>query len=788
LSDHPNPGLSVAEVTERVRSGQVNRTPHSELADYGRIVARNLFTLFNAMVAPAAVALWMLEEYRGAVAVSGMAVTNAVIALVQEIRAKWQLDRLALLVETHVRVRRDGQPQEIPASEVVRDDVVLLTAGDTIVADGPVIEARYLEVDEALLTGESDPVRRNPGDRLLSGSFCVTGEGAYRAEKVGAAAFANATSREARHYRFVASPLTRVINHIVEILTVTAVTLCGLYLVMWWLGRLGTTDELVKAVAATITSMVPQGLVLTATISFTLGAVQMSRRGAVVQRLNAVETMAAIDVVCTDKTGTLTTNALRLDRIRVLTPDLDEAAVRQRLQWFASATLDQQNKNVQALQAALGKAEVTLLDQLPFKSQNRYSAVCVRVGAEEHVMVLGAAEALRPYLNDTSWESAWKELLGTGLRLLFFADSAQRRPFGETLEAYRLRPLALIALSDELRPEAAAVLKALAEQGIAFKVVSGDNPDTVRATIGRLPLAEEKVYSGAELAGAPNAADIIRGGSVFGRVSPQQKVVIVETLQKQGRHVAMIGDGVNDILSIKRADLGIAMGAGSQASKTVAGLVLQTNNFDLLPETLEEGRTIVRNLRRAGKLFLVKNVYSFILILAWGFKLLGFFPYEPQQVTLLNWLVIGFPALLIAFSRERTRGPSRQDYLREVGWFAIRSGVIIGAGAVVMVRLATWLWPDNETVQQTLLLSVLILLGITVLLRALDDGEANLRSDRWFRLLALLSVPVYLLAMYFPPSAYFFQLARLTEWQWGLVLAVVLPTYGACLLSDRWKR
>jgi len=271
-------------------------------------------------------------------------------------------------------------------------------------------------------------------------------------------------------------------------------------------------------------------------------------------------------------------------------------------------------------------------------------------------------------------------------------------------------------------------------------------------------------------------------------VSPQQKVQIVETLQKQGRHVAMVGDGVNDVLPIKRADLGIAMGAGSQATKTVAGLVLQTNNFDLLPETLEEGRTIVRNLRRAGKLFLVKNVYSFILILAWGLKLLGFFPYEPQQVTLLNWLVIGFPALLIAFSRERSGGPARRDYLREVGWFALRSGLIIGAGALVMIRLATRLWPDDETVQQTLLLSVLILLGITVLLRALDDGEASLRTDRWFRLLALLSVPAYLLAMYVPPSAYFFELAPLTVAQWGMVLVVVLPTYGACLLSDQWNR
>src|SRR5262249_41023630 len=242
-----------------------------------------------------------------------------------------------------------------------------------------------------------------------------------------------------------------------------------------------------------------------------------------------------------------------------------------------------------------------------------------------------------------------------------------------------------------------------AAQGIAFKVISGDNPETVRATVGnlKLPLAREPVVSGDQLESASDRGELILTRSVFGRVAPQQKVTIVQTLQERGRHVAMIGDGVNDVLPIKKSDLGIAMGEGSQASKTVAGLVLENNNFALLPETLEEGRTIVRNLRRSGKLFLVKNVYSFILILAYSLGLLGLpFPYLPQQVTLLNWLVIGLPALIIAFSRERSTSSTRPRFLREVGWFALRTGVIFAAAALVVLVLAAHFWPDDPSLEE----------------------------------------------------------------------------------------
>jgi cation-transporting ATPase E len=787
----PIRGFSAADVAERVRLGQVNRPRRSYWADYRAIVARNLLTLFNAIVVPAAVALFLLGQNSEAFGVSGFAALTTVMGLVQEIRAKWLLDKLTILVETHARAIRDGADREVPAGDVVLGDLIRLSAGETIVADGEVIGSQFLEVDEALLTGESDPVRREVGSRLLSGSFCVAGTGIYRADRVGSAAFAQSTSAEARRYQYAASPLQASINRIIQALTVAALVLCAFYAILYFAGRSDLGDML-KRIAATITAMIPVGLVLMTTIAFTVGAAHMSGRGAVVQRLNAVESMASVDVICTDKTGTLTTNQLQLVRLRMLRKDVVETVVRQKLGAFSWASIDDNNKSIAALRDALGKGPaVELLDQVPFKSQNRYSAARIRGPAGEQVLALGACEALRGYLvpsPDADWEAAWKELLPSGLRILMFAESDRLAPFNGSLEGFPLRPLALAALSDQLRPEAGAVLEALAGQGIAFKILSGDNPDTVRATVAHLhlPLATEAVLSGEELARAADPTILILSRSVFGRVAPHQKVQIVRTLRESGRNVAMIGDGVNDVLPIKQANLGIAMGDGSSASKTVSGLVLQNNNFALLPETLEEGRTIVRNLRRAAKLFLVKNVYSFVLIVG-ALTVFGLpFPFLPQQVTLLNLLTIGIPAFLITLSRERSTSAARPGFIREVGWFAARTGLIIAAAGLAVLLISDRVLNETEETQRTLLLSTLILLGVTTLLRALTDGETKpLVGDARFRWLALGAVPVYVAAMYFPPTAYFFRLACLDLLHWGLAVAVALPAFFLCKVSDR---
>lgn len=788
-------GLSSAEVVERIRLGQVNRAPRRDWADYAAIASRHLFTLFNLMVVPAAIALFVLSEWQAGIAVSGMAIVNTAIGLFQEVRAKRHLDKLAILTEDKARVVRDAQLQEIGASEVVLGDTLQIQSGDTVVADGMVLTAQFLEVDEALLTGESDAVRRQEGDRLLSGSICVAGEGYYRAEKVGSEAFAQNISAAARRYSYSSSPMTRIINQIITILTFTAVGLCALYFALYILKTINNHD-LVLMIAATITSMVPQGLVLTATIAFTVGAVVMSRRGALVQRLNAVEAMAAVDVICTDKTGTLTTNRLKLTDFKKLADDLSEDESRRRVSLFACASVDVRNRNIQAIQAGLcplGQASnLSLLDQIPFKSQNRFSAVKVRDGQTERVIVMGAVEVLAG--SDDGLNGAAKEFQQRGLRVLMFSEVAEGHPtnvfFAEGKVPMPLKPLALVALEDELRPEAGEVLKALSAQGIAFKVISGDNPETVRATVAplNLSISKEEIVTGKQLAEASDKAKLILDHSVFGRVEPLQKVEIVEALQKNGHHVAMIGDGVNDVLPIKKSDLGVAMGEGSQAAKTVSSLVLESNNFAMLPETIEEGRTIVRNLRRAGKLFLVKNVYSLILILTYATGLFGLpFPYRPQQVTLLNWLVIGIPAFIMALTRERSHSATRPNFLREVGGFALRTGIIFGIAGIVLMTMGRHVWEADAKTLRTMLLSLLILLGISALLRVLNDGEdRKLAGDSRVRWLALGAIPVYLIAMYWPMSARFFELHALEWMQWLQVVVVAAVAYGLTLACDRW--
>jgi cation-transporting ATPase E len=558
-------------------------------------------------------------------------------------------------------------------------------------------------------------------------------------------------------------------------------------------GDLESRREFVRMVAATITSMVPQGIVLTATMAFTLGALVMSRRGAIVQRLSAVETMAAIDVVCTDKTGTLTTNHLRLEKIVCLSRQCTDDEARRWLSLFAAASLDQKNRNIQALLESLGAKTAEAIDQIPFKSQNRYSAVRLRDQGTTRLLVLGAVESLRDRLGDevAQLDKIVPDLQHQGLRLLVLAEGPADLALAEAtaLPDVKLQAVCLVCLGDELRPEAGEVLEKLSAQGIDFKVISGDNPETVQGTVRHvnLPWARDPVVSGDQLRDADNRDELIVERSVFGRVTPEQKVEIVESLKRRKKHVAMIGDGVNDVLPIKRADLGIAMGEGTSASKTVAGLVLENNQFALLPETLEEGRTIVRNLRRSAKLFLVKNVYSFILILVYYSGWLGLpFPYIPQQVTLLNWSVIGIPALVIALSRERSAQATKPRFLREVGSFALRTGVVFGVAGIAILLLAQALRPEDEEWQRTMLLSLLILLGITALLRALTDAEPqSLRGDRRFRLLGALAIPVYLTAMYWPLAADFFRLTPLGITDWALVVLTALAAYGTCLVSDR---
>jgi cation-transporting ATPase E len=754
----PIRGLTPAEAAARAARGEVNRPPRSAPAEYAALVARNFFTLFNALVVPAAVALFLLKDYRSAWAVSAMALFNTLIALVQEIRAKVHLDRLALLAETTVRVVRNGSEVRVPAGEVVRGDVVRLTAGEPVVADGPVLDSNYLEVDEALLTGESDPVRRAVGEVILSGSFAVAGDGAYRAERVGGEAFATRTATASRRYRYAPGPVQRTLDTLIRILTAIAILLCGIYLLLHLFSSLPTT-ELVQMVAATVTSLVPQGLVLMTTVALTLGAVRLARKGAVAQRLAAVEAMASVDVVCTDKTGTLTTNNLAVEDMEIVGADAD--TVRAKLRVFAAATRDDSNRTAQALRAYLGRpdSDFILLEFTPFKSQTRSSAVRVRTVAGDQLFFLGSLDALRVRSEPAppEWDRRADEWRAAGLRLLAFAEGQPAGPVDGPLQL-----CALIALRDELRPDAAEVLRSLSVEGVRFLVLSGDDPVTVRATVAHLnlPLADSPVRVGADFETAADPAGMLEQSSVFGRVTPAQKVGIVSTLQAKGHRVAMIGDGVNDILAVKAADLGVAMGAGSAATKRVAALVLENNRFDLLPAALAEGRLVVDNIRRAAKLFLLKNVYTIVVVVLLVGLLRDGFPYLPQQVTLLNALTIGGPALFLVSSKDTPHEVVRSAFLPEVARFVFGMGLPVGLAGV-----ALWHSGDNLEEKRTLLLTFLIPTGLAC-------AALVTAGDRRILAWAVVAIGVYVAVMYVPPVSYFFVLTPLPLGQWIAAVAV----------------
>jgi cation-transporting ATPase E len=790
---NPIAGLSDAEAADRLRRGLGNRPPRQDLLDYVRIFARNLFTGFNAMVAPAAAILFTLGDYRAAVAVSGMAVVNSSLSIVQEIRAKILLARLSLIAESVVRVRRDNRLVELRSGDVVQGDCVEIRSGDVVVADGPLLESHALQIDESLLTGESDAVSRQVGEQVLSGSVCIAGEGAYRAERVGAESYAQKTSENARRYSPGASPLTRSINRIVQILSYTAILLCVVHAAAWrWFDL--PEDDAVRRVAATITTMVPQGLVLSATISFLVGAMALSRRGALVQRLEAIETMAAVDVICTDKTGTLTTNRLRVELLQPL--GVSDELFRLALRHYASASIDRDNRNIAALRGALGEIATDAIDQIGFQSRLRLSAARLTIDGRRKLLVLGAVEALRDRCGDLGgdFDNLAQASQRHGLRLLLFAEGDADVSLADVRELpeMALVPLGLIGLRDELRGDAETVLRLLDEQSIAIKIVSGDNAETVQGTVRSLdlPHLHGDVVSGIALNDVERRSALIERCSIFGRIAPDQKVIIVETLKAHGHRVAMIGDGVNDVLAIKSANLGIAMGSGSSASKAVSGLVLAGDRFEVLPETLDEGRAIVRNVRRGAKLFLVKNVYAFLLILACYAGLGLPFPLAPQQVTLLNWTVIGVPALAMAMSRQRALTAEKRPFLFETLGFAVRTGLVIGLAGIVLLLHGERVAPGELSVARTMLLSFLILMGLHTLFRALGDNEPNATAVDWaYRLIGLLALPVYAIALYVPPAQRFFELTPPTGSQWVIVAGYSALAAGTLWLVDRaWSR
>jgi cation-transporting ATPase E len=708
-------GLSSAEAARRLAQRGPAEPPAGALT-YRSIVRRNVFTLFNFVLAACAVALIATGQLADLL-FAAVLVINSAIGIIQEIRAKRALDRLALLAAPRARVVRDDAEQTVGIDDVVVGDAIVLRPGDQVVADGRLLEARGLQVDEAILTGESDPDARRAGEELQSGSFCVAGSGIYEAERVGADAYANELTGLAREDTRELSPLQLSINRLLRLMVALMIPISALLLYALHVHAVPTQEAVSTAVAG-IVSLVPEGLVLLASLVFAVAAARVGRRGALVQRLPAVEALAGLDVVCLDKTGTLTDGTLAVEEIVPLS-GVGEADARTLLGAFA-ASLGARNPTADALDAQIGGTARTVTLEVPFSSRWKWSGLAFGDGTE---LVLGAPEVLVRSESDPALAHEVGVRQDRRLRVLLFGRTqglAEPEGDGEP-RLPRIAPLALIALSERMRPDAAATVAYLRRSGVEVKIISGDGPATVAAVARAAGIETDgRVTTGDELPQDPSALrQSALHNTVFARVQPEHKRQLVAALRRGGRRVGMVGDGVNDVPALKECDVAVALGSGSQLAKGVADVVLVSESFEAIPFAIEEGRKILRNVQRVAKLFVTKSVFAAVLILTVGVGG-GSYPFLPRQLSLAAAITVGIPAFLLALAPAAQAPP--KAFMRDVAEFAVPAGVVLGFAVLLGHGLVHTSIGRSARQSETTSLTILTFVGLYLVL-VLESGS-----------------------------------------------------------------
>ena len=757
-------GLSAAQVRERVREGLTNayREPSSRSA--AAILRTNLLTVFNAILGIALVVVLLVGHWVDAL-FGFVLVLNTATGTIAEVRAKRALDRLSVLQAPVAHVRREGRDEDVDVADIVLDDVVRLRSGEQVPADGELLTADGLEIDESILTGESDAVRPAPGDRVLSGTTVTAGEGLMRATAVGERAYAHRLAREARRFSKVGSELQegtdRVLRWISWVIVPVALLLAWSQISAaggWQAARAtGAWRMAVVAAIAGVVGMVPQGLVLLTSVNFATASLRLARRHVLVQELPAVEVLARVDTLCLDKTGTITTGRIRLERVEgpggagagpelygalaALTSQESNAtalAVREGLEALGEAGGADGNGEVGAGAEGDGGAGAGDADgrRVPFSSRRKWSAA----GAGGATWVMGAPEIV---LDGAEGAGALleraRELAGRGLRVvgLAVADGpVGRAPDGDAALPDGRAAAGLVVLAEEVRPDAERTLAYFRDQGVRVKVISGDNPVTVAAVARRAGVRPTGAGEGGadepgagrdeDLAvvdartlpadaSAPDEldalADRVEGADVLGRVTPEQKRAFVRALRRRGRTVAMTGDGVNDALALKDADLGIAMGNGAPATRAVARLVLLSGEFSTLPGVVAEGRRVMANTERIASLFLSKTVYAALIAVVVALTAISY-PFLPRQLTIVSSLTIGIPAFVLALAPNRRR--YRSGFLRRVLVLSVPAGLVAGACTLVArAWLAAVGGPEGQVTTGATL--VLVACGLTLL-------------------------------------------------------------------------
>ena len=753
--DYATSGLTSAEVVRRQAAGQTNAVVQVTSRSLSQIIKDNVFTRFNALIGALFVLVILTGSYLDGL--FGIALFfNSVLGIAQEWYAKRKLDALAVLQAPTATVVRDGAPAVIAIGEVVQDDLVCLAPGDQIPADGPLLTTENLELDESNLTGESDAIDRVAGERIFSGTVVVAGSGRFRAEVVGEAATAQQLAHEARTFTRAYSEVQASTNRLLKwiswvVVVLFPVTIIGEYRgadVSTWASFAAIWRQPVLGSVAALVALVPEGLVLLTTLTFLLAALQLTRQQALVQELPAIEGLARVDVICLDKTGTLTQGEIVFDHFEAL-PGQDAAAAFDALGAFAHDPTP--NATALALAAQVPPSAHAVVNRVPFSSARKFSGATLDDG---QAWVLGAPEVVAG--PDAAVQARVTPLAETGVRVIVLAR-VDALPDWTTVT-----PVGLVELTEAIRPDAAETLAYFADEEVAVKVVSGDNPVTVAAVARRVGLSVDGPGQAVDARTLPDTVEdllpIIEDITVFGRVTPEKKRLIVRALQAGGHTVAMTGDGVNDVLALKDADVGIAMGNGAPASKAVAQIVLLDSRFSHMPKVLAEGRRLIGNVERVASLFVTKNVMSACVILSTAILGLSF-PFLPRHMTVLSALTIGFPAAVLAL------GPNRRKYvagfLRRVLQLSIPAGVVAGLAAFSAFALASGTPQQRSTLALTVLFVVNFwLLGVLA------------RPLNWWKVLTIVGmVGLAVGALTLPLASRIFDL-DLPIGEWPLVLLI----------------
>ena len=751
----PISGLSQRQVQERLARGESNDFDARVGRSYWDIFRDNVLNLFNIVLGSLLIIVVLLQDYATAFFAGFSVVSNTFFGMIQEFHAKRKLDKLAALSEQAVPCLRDGDWVDVPMRKVVKDEMIRIEPGDRLVVDGEIVHSDSLEMDESLLTGESDAISKEPGDEVFSGSFCTAGAGVMQATRVGAESNINRLSTIAKQYKMVKTPTQVKIDITVEITVLIMFVFAPLIFITGFFLNNAFLETVRNAVVFT-TSLVPQGLVLVAILSLTIGAIKISLRQTLIQRVNAVESLANATVLCFDKTGTLTQNKLAVQEV-IPTADMDKAEIYRHLFVYLK-NLAHLNHTAQAVAGYIDRVASRddwprKLKEIPFSSGRKWAAICL----SDKTLLMGAPERLLPA--DSPFLARARQLSGGGMRALAFAMmNGEPDPAASDISA-QAQPLALIVMSDRIRDDIQQTLQSFRDEGLKLKVISGDNLETVRAIAEQAGMdVGSRAYQGSELdaMGDGELAAAVRESNVFARIEPHTKQRIVETLRRQGEYVSMVGDGVNDVPALKAANLAIVMNDGTQISKDVADIVLLNNAMSTLPRAFHEGKETTQTIFGTMKMFLVRNFYTIALFVFVPFMALPF-PITPVQISWATFGTVNLPATFIALGWLRPQYMGR--FRRDVMDYIFTMG-FIGAVMLTLLYLMAYFGSGGDLTMTRSAVTILVALYgmlITWHIQGIDFYRPRSFLEHWrILLLSSLLTALTIIGMYLNPALFEF--------------------------------